>query len=194
MLWQSSLVMYDVETGSLWSHLLGEAMSGPLKGAVLEQLPSVMTDWATWKAKHPQTTVINLSRTSREYRRSFYRDPAQFVLGIADGEAALAWRFDLLQRAVVWNDTWDGTPVVVFFDAGNSTARLFDRRLGGRTLVFEWQDARIRDRQTRSVWDGVTGRATDGLLAEKHLKPLTAIVSYTRAWKVFHPTTTIRRP
>ena len=71
MLWQDSLVMYDVETRSLWSHLLGEAMAGPLKGTVLGQVPSVMVDWKTWKSRHPQTTVLNLSRTSAAYRRSF---------------------------------------------------------------------------------------------------------------------------
>ena len=28
MLWNRSLVMYDKETGTLWSHILGEAMQG----------------------------------------------------------------------------------------------------------------------------------------------------------------------
>ena len=37
MLWQRSLVMQDKETGSLWSHILGEAMRGSLKGTSLEQ-------------------------------------------------------------------------------------------------------------------------------------------------------------
>ena len=31
MLWNRSLVMYDRETKSLWSHMLGEAMQGRLK-------------------------------------------------------------------------------------------------------------------------------------------------------------------
>ena len=30
MLWNRSLVMYDVETRSHWSHILGEAMQGEL--------------------------------------------------------------------------------------------------------------------------------------------------------------------
>ena len=67
--------MYDRETDSLWSHLLGEAMKGPLKGSELKQIPSVMTDWKTWRTQHPESTVLWLSRTSHEYRREFYQQP-----------------------------------------------------------------------------------------------------------------------
>ena len=44
MLWNRSLVMLDQETKSLWSHILGQAMRGPLKGTRLEVIPSTMTD------------------------------------------------------------------------------------------------------------------------------------------------------
>ena len=40
MLWNRSLVMYDVETKSNWSHILGRAMDGEMKGTRLEMLPS----------------------------------------------------------------------------------------------------------------------------------------------------------
>ena len=35
-LWNRSLIMMDKETDSLWSHLLGEAMAGPLEGGAEE--------------------------------------------------------------------------------------------------------------------------------------------------------------
>ncbi len=89
-LWNHSLVMVDQETGSLWSHLLGRAMSGPMKGTNLKTLPGLMTDWKTWRQMHPKTTVVTLSRTSNDYRREFYRQPERFVVGIADGNAARA--------------------------------------------------------------------------------------------------------
>ena len=44
------LVMYDRQTDSLWSQLIGEAVDGPLKGTVLEFLPAWQTTWAEWKA------------------------------------------------------------------------------------------------------------------------------------------------
>ena len=55
LLWNRSLVMIDQETGSHWSHLMGTAMKGPLKGEKLEVFPSTMTDWATWRAKYVNT-------------------------------------------------------------------------------------------------------------------------------------------
>lgn len=42
----SNLLMYDRQTGSQWPQLLGQAMSGPLKGTKLDTVPLV---WTTWK-------------------------------------------------------------------------------------------------------------------------------------------------
>ena len=52
------LVMYDKETGTLWSQLLGEAVSGELVGTKLEFLPAVLTTWASWREMHPDTLAI----------------------------------------------------------------------------------------------------------------------------------------
>ena len=68
-LWDRSLVMQDHETKSLWSHILGEAMNGNLKGAKLKRLPSDMVTWGKWKAAHPNTTALKLKRSSRSYPR-----------------------------------------------------------------------------------------------------------------------------
>ena len=54
-LWRNSLIMMDEETKSLWSHVSGEALSGPLAGRRLESIPSVQTTWKEWVAAHPGT-------------------------------------------------------------------------------------------------------------------------------------------
>ena len=69
MLWNRSLIMQDLETKSLWSHLLGQAMSGQIKGAQLQQLPGDMVTWEAWRREHPDTTVLNMSRTHRAYTK-----------------------------------------------------------------------------------------------------------------------------
>ena len=47
MLWKDSLIMYDRQTRSLWSHVTGKAMKGPLQGTVLTVYPtSMQTTWA----------------------------------------------------------------------------------------------------------------------------------------------------
>ena len=187
MLWNRSLVMYDRETGSLWSHILGEAMEGRLKGTQLEQIPSVMTDWKTWRTQHPDSTVAWISRTSTEYRREFYRRPEQFVLGIAGEGKPKAWGFDELTRTPTINDTWNDGPVLVAFDARSVTARLYDRKLGERTLTFRNAEGKLVDNETGSTWELITGRAVAGPMAGKFLRPLPAIVSYKQAWSRFHP-------
>jgi len=186
MLWQRSLVMKDLETGSLWSHLLGRAMSGPLKDTELESIPSVMTDWKTWRTEHPDGTVLNLLRTSLDYLREFYHDRSQFVIGVADGPAR-AWPFDQLARQPVVNDEFNKEPVLVIFMAESSTAMIYHRRAGDRTLSFANESGKLIDRETGSQWEPASGKAIAGQLAGQVLPRAVGVVSYRRAWDSFHP-------
>ena len=187
MLWRRSLVMRDVETESLWSHLLGEAMAGRLKGKTLDILPSSMTDWKTWKSRHPDTTVVTMSRTARGFTNEIYRSPEAYVLGYVDGGKARAWPFSELKRARIVNDEWNGRPLLVVYDPPSGTALLYDRRVGSRTYQFRWHDGKLLDAETASSWDWATGKATTGTLKAKSLRPLAGVVSFRRAWKEFHP-------
>jgi hypothetical protein len=62
LLYRSNKLMFDVETGSLWSSLTGEPVVGPLAGSglVLSALPVVTTTWGEWRTWHPTTTVLSL--------------------------------------------------------------------------------------------------------------------------------------
>jgi hypothetical protein len=191
MLWNSSLVMYDKETGTLWSHILGEAKQGRLKGKQLRQLPSVMTDWQSWRTQYSDSTVAALSRTSDHYTREFYDSPRGFVLGIADDDKAKAWGFDLLKESPAINDEFRGKPVLVAFDRASMTPRLYERTLLSRVLTFRLENGKLTDAATGSTWEPVTGRAISGPLADQFLKPLTAIVSYRHVWLKFHPDSAI---
>ena len=190
MLWNRSLVMVDRETQSLWSQLLGTAQRGTLKGAELELLPATMTDWKTWRELHPDTSVVILSRTSRNYRRQFYRDPSKFVIGVAAGGHARAWPLDQLLKTPVVNATFDDTPLVIAFDGASRTAFLYDRRLEGQALHLTQRRKTMVDRESSSTWDPRTGRATAGPHKGKQLKPVPGIMSYRHTWKIFHPETT----
>ena len=52
------LLMVDGETGSEWRLLTGEAVSGPLMGTRLEQIPSNYSFWFAWKDWHPATGLF----------------------------------------------------------------------------------------------------------------------------------------
>ena len=186
-LWHRSLVMIDVETESLWSHILGKSMAGKLMDLQLEVLPGLMTDWKTWRQRHPNTTVLDLSRTSQEYRREFYQNPSQFVIGVSEGKAAKSWSFDVLAKQPVVNDHFDGVPVLIAFDNQSKTAFLYDRRMEGATLEFMADEGVIKDRSTGSQWDSVTGRCVSGSRSGQVLPLIPAIISFRETWRSFHP-------
>jgi hypothetical protein len=60
LLIRSNKVMFDLNTYSVFDTFLGKAVTGPLaeKNLVLKQATVVTTDWGTWKATHPHTTVL----------------------------------------------------------------------------------------------------------------------------------------
>ena len=49
--------MRDEQTGSGWSTTQGVALSGPLEGTQLRQLPSFVSFWFAWSDFYPGTTV-----------------------------------------------------------------------------------------------------------------------------------------
>ena len=60
LLSRSNKVMYDLKTYSVFDTFLGTAVTGPLakKKVKLKQASVITTDWGTWKAEHPSTTVL----------------------------------------------------------------------------------------------------------------------------------------
>ena len=159
LLWNRSLVMMDEETNSLWSHILGESKRGQLKGVKLETLPGVITDWSMWRSAHPDTTVLMLSRTAGEFRRDFYRNLSDFVLGMSHSVESKAWPYDQLQHQPVVNDEFAGVPIVVFFDESSASVFAYDRRLGDKVLSFHWHDGGIREKETGVLWNAATGQS-----------------------------------
>ncbi|MCC1485077.1 DUF3179 domain-containing protein [Winogradskyella immobilis] len=69
-LYRSNKLMYDKKTQSLWNTIWGKPVVGPLVGKdiQLEYLSVVTTTWGEWKARHPETTVLDLNTGfSRDY-------------------------------------------------------------------------------------------------------------------------------
>jgi hypothetical protein len=79
LVYNANLLMYDVraddEIGgeSLWSQLLGRAVSGPAAdaGLALHAIPAQLVSWSHWLDLHPDTTVVARDPgLMRRYRRS----------------------------------------------------------------------------------------------------------------------------
>jgi len=179
--------MLDQETGSLWSHILGTCMTGMLKDVELQSLPADMLTWRAWKMEHPETTVLNLRRTSANYTRAFYQNPDRFVVGFIAGDSPRHVTFTNLLSAPHMNVDAGGEPFLILSNRKSSSVRIFERRVGKQTLTFYLQGDQFRDRETQTLWDRKTGRAIAGPLRQTLLTPRVGIVSYTSAWKTFHP-------
>jgi Protein of unknown function (DUF3179) len=62
LLLHANQVLYDRESGSLWSQLLGHAISGRYRGTRLRPLPLAEVTWAEWLRAHPDTLVLSIRR------------------------------------------------------------------------------------------------------------------------------------
>jgi len=199
--------LYDSETRSRWSQLVGRAVQGPLKGRALRKHPSTLTTWGRWRTLHPGTTVFRdpqLPGRRRFTEESFSRitlgGPAGGIvnedLGVAvEGQkSARAWLLRVLASRRVVNDEIDGQPLVVFLTQDAVTARVWGRALGDRTLSFTAEGDRMRDAETGSLWDPLTGRALEGPLEGQGLEPVVSTHGLWYAWRSQRPDTTLWTP
>lgn len=205
------LVMYDRQTNTLWSQLLGEAVEGPLKGTRLEFLPSWQTTWEDWKTQYPNTLALRKGFSSgREPYAGYFNSSAagvigetirddrlyvkEFVIGVEYQNDPVAYPFSVLNDEPVINDTVGGEPVLVTFDPDTASGVVFSRDLDGQMLTFSGDsDLVLTDQETGSTWDGRSGLATDGSLAGQQLERIKSTRSFWFGWKDFYPETRIYR-
>ena len=205
------LVMYDRQTDSLWSQLLGEAIRGELQGTKLEYLPSWHTTWEQWKEMHPDTLALEKGfRGSRDPYASYYSSSSagvigetirddrlqakEFVIGVELGESTIAYPFSSLSNMPLINDTVADQGILVVFDKETGSGQVFDRQLGDQLLTYtrSAEDRSILlDSETGSSWDAFTGIATGGPLAGNRLKRIKSTAVFWFGWKDFHPDTMV---
>ena len=180
ILYQSSFVMYDRETNSLWVHVTGRAHSGPLTGKQLTFMPSTVTRWDQWKAAHPNTKVLP------GYRRGGFmgtytglRGGRNIGLVVVVKFKGRLYRFRDLKAEPLVNDRFNGAELLVYYSSKQGTATAWNRKLDGRTLTFRVSENRgprdhrlLRDDQTGSLWSWLTGTAESGTLKGKRLGQL----------------------
>ncbi len=70
-LYQSDMVMCDLQTFSYWFQVSGEAVVGNLLGRRLELLPTRFMRWAEWRETYPDSRVLSRDTGfSRPYERN----------------------------------------------------------------------------------------------------------------------------
>lgn len=183
-LWQRSLVMRDLQTGSLWSHILGECMGGSLKGTKLPSVPSVITTWGDWKKEHPKTTILNLELSADRFNVQSWKKSGRFVLGIQVEGKTKAWPYSHLQNNPVIIETLGKKEVLIAFKKESATAFAFesDGKIKSGKII---DGILLGDDGTK--WDLWKARAIDGPQKGTTLTRVYALPSYRKAWLQFHP-------
>lgn len=210
---RNALVMYDRQTETLWSQILGRAIEGELRGRTLDPQPALMTTWGAWRALHPGTLALQTDGRGRDPYADYYqRDDAgvhgeenrdarlgtkALVTGaVVDGRPA-AWEHEALAGGPLRVDRVGDVPILVVYDEETATTLLFRAEADGRELSFREAESppepglsrRIVDRETGTTWQAWTGVAIDGPLAGERLEPIPATSVFWFGWSDYYPGT-----
>ena len=202
---QDVFTMVDRETGTLWTHLDGKAIQGPLKGKRLNFIAVPHMTWGDWQASHPDTTVLSSDTPFQDRYRPvrigvFSRQEDLFgddrlasnalVVGVEVNGLFKGYSVEAIAEAGgVVNDTLASQPIVVFYDDVARTGLAFSPAVDGQLLEFynaASQGFELRDQQTQSLWDR-EGRAISGPLAGTTLEFVPSFISEWYGWSAYHP-------
>ena len=204
--------MRDRETGTIWTHLDGKAIAGPLKGQRLKIILLTHMTWGEWKADHADTLVLSPDTPFRNrYLRpvqigvynpseTIYGDdrlPSNaLVVGVEVEGLFKGYPLRELELAGgVVNDTLAGKPIVVVYDPIAKTGLAYMRHFDGQTLEFYNESKEryeVRDSATDSSWD-VHGRAVEGVYEGARLDFVPSFISEWYGWSAYHPQTQLYR-
>ncbi len=99
LLIRSNKVMYDIETHSVFDTFLGTAVTGPLAdiGLHLDQATVVTAQWGTWRAAHPNTTVlVEALALGRDFNLRETRDANGPIFPVGDVDPRLPVHEDVI--------------------------------------------------------------------------------------------------
>lgn len=215
--------MYDHQTRSLWSHITGEAIQGPLSGKRLKPLASMpQIAWKTWQLNYPKTQVLSVptgggmreSRNQDAYA-DYHASQRAGVSGMEYTDSRLpnkslvigvqlqtqggntqfrAYPLTHFAETAVINDTLGKVPLLIFHDKASFATAVFKRNVVEDVRTFSPQEGHFVEDNTGTRWNTVTGEATSDKEKGTRLERLPAVNIYWFAWARYYPQTTIYSP
>lgn len=222
-LWRDALLMYDHQTRSLWSHITGEAIQGPLKGKQLQPLASMpQIAWKTWMANYPDTSVLSVSvrgrmlesldrdsyqryHTSQDtgVSRTKYNDKRlpnkSLVIGIQveDKNGKHSRAYPLSQKnpnKQFYNDTLGEVPLLIWHHKESFATAVYNRTVDGTVEEFTSKGDYSAIDSSGTEWNLITGEAISGKQKGMRLERIPVVNIYWFAWARYYPETTIYSP
>lgn len=195
-LMDDNLVMWDEETGTLWSQILGKGLHGAAKDIELDLVPAVFVGLGTWKRMNPETRVLDMSTvrakgwfyTTEDLARGKVTAQGQLLtlgVGLRHGDDTLVVSLPLMQKNKVVQVEVDDIPLAVVWHDDEQAALVYDRRLVDGTVELELRDDELRERGGDRRWDPVTAASIEG--EGPALQRFPYLPTYWKAWKTYYP-------
>ena len=191
----------DRDTQSEWSPALGRALSGPRRGEELVRVEAALVlPWRMARQLFPHALVMTPPHAHSRFRRTWAAHRERYVDAVTHTPRVLvAYSGNKTLALPVPSDTtshmteisFDERETLLVHDGGAHA--LFDRRVLGQMLDFEMGPRDIargvvllRDRQTGTLWRGLTGKAIRGPLAGARLTALPLAAMPAATWAQIH--------
>jgi hypothetical protein len=174
LLYNNDVLLYDRDSESLWSQILGKAVSGKYRGTKLSTLSLSHTTWSYWKRHHSASLV--LSRNTG-YTRNYDKDP---YTGYKNSRSLY---FPVLNKApadyhpketVLGLTAGESHKAYPFIELNKHDKSRFTDSLNGKIFIVHWN----KEEQVGSITD------------DKGI-PIPVIQGYWFAWYAFHPDTLV---
>jgi hypothetical protein len=175
LLYNSDVLLYDRQTGSLWSQIMSQAVTGPMKHTKLDLLPSRHTNWADWRELHPETLVLS---TDTGYQRNYNSSP------YLSYEQSSRLMFDVENR----NRAYANKDLVLGLSIGERH-RAYPLKELGKQGAERFNDE-LAEQQLTVVW---SESANSAHVLDRSGTEIPTVLAYWFAWYAFHPQTEIFR-
>jgi len=148
LLYNSDVLLYDRQSESLWSQMMTQGVTGPMKGEKLQLISTANTTWKEWKDRYPNSLLLTTNTGySRNYDRTPYAGydesealyfpvskaisdydhsyhPKERVLGIEIEGQYKAYPFSQLERLEPqFQDKFHGQDLTILYNSEDQTAR-----------------------------------------------------------------------
>ena len=201
-------VFEDQTTKSWWQQASGQAITGPLKGSMLKEIPSSQSTIDAWIRKYPKSVVMEpdplyderyfgledydrgtmqSSLVRRDYRSW---QPKSWVVGVRGESSSTAYDWNELVKKHVIEDSLEGSPILITMETDTTSFHVYERRVNGSVLKFNRSmiDNHLTDQNTGSTWN-MDGLCIDGPLKGQQLMSVQAYNEFWHAWERFEPNT-----
>ena len=206
----NNALFVDEYTHSIWLQENGKAIEGPMKGSVLQEIPSLQSTLKVWKRSFPAARIMQrdpmLTGAYAAFARTYiaaFQDTLVLpdsrtvtriprVIGVTCDDVSKAYDWGYVKTQNIIHDTIGNIPILIEAQPDHRSFHVFDRHVDGNVLDFLWIKSMpaLMDTKTRSLWT-LDGNCFQGKLKRKRLAPLQCYQEFRHSWMVFHPSTTI---